>query len=221
MVERVSDGLSLEEYMQKNICEPLGINDMTFFLHARFDMLLRCAETSIRDPEGSGKAVYTDDSFWHEDNDDCLGGAALFTTALEFMKIMHSLLANDGKLLKPETTDLLFQPQLTNKSREELMKFFNKPEVNEQMGALMPLGLQKDHALGGMLLKEDIEGATWRQKGTMTWSGLPNVFWVSHILILLFESFSTNKPLPVHRSRGRALRDVCIAAAGRWRQKVH
>ena len=180
MVERVNGDTPLEEYMQEHIWQPLGIKDMTFFLRNRFDMLLRCADTSTRNTSENGKTVHTNDHSWHEDNDDCFGGTGLFAAAPGFMKILHSLLADDGKLLKPETVDLLFQPQLNdNNTQEAFTAFFRKPSVNEKLGALMPLGLQKSHALGGMLLMEDIPNdAKWRRKGTMTWSGLPNVFWV-------------------------------------------
>lgn len=61
------------------------------------------------------------------------------------------------------------------------MEFFNDPHANRLMGALMPLGLEKDHGLGGLLLMEDTPNAKWRGKGTMTWSGLPKLFWVSQI----------------------------------------
>ena len=178
MVEKVNGGMSLEEYMRKNIWEPLGIKDMTFFLQSHPDLLAKRADTSVRDPEGSGRLIYADDKYWHEDNEDCFGGMALFSTPAEFMKIMHSLLMNDSKLLKPDFVDLLFQPQLSDQSRNALNEFYRDPVANDMMGCLMPLGLEKDHALGGMLLMEDIPDAKWKRKGTMTWSGMPNVFWV-------------------------------------------
>ena len=178
IVERVNGGVSLEKYMQKNIWQPLGITDMTFFLQQRPDMLERRADLSDRAGDGSGKLVYADAQYWHEDYEDCFGGMGLFTTPAEFMKIMHSLVLDDGKLLKPETVELMFQPQLTENSRESLMKFYNDPRTNEMMGSLAPPGLEKDHALGGLLFMENIPDIKRRRKGTMTWSGLPNVFWV-------------------------------------------
>ena len=217
IVERVNGGVSLEKYMQKNIWQPLGITDMTFFLQQRPDMLERRADLSDRAGDGSGKLVYADAQYWHEDYEDCFGGMGLFATPVEFMKIMHSLLLDDGKLLKPETVELLFQPQLTEKSRESLMNFYKDPTINEMMGTMTPLGLRKDYALGGLVLMENIPDVHWRRKGTMTWSGFPNVFWVIEVDSALVRqpltsitSSSIEKqeyaPCTLHRSSHRVTR---------------
>lgn len=116
IVERVNHGISLEKYMQKNIWQPLRITDMTFFLQERPDKVARRADMSVRPEEGKDKLTYADNRYWRKDNDDCFRGMALLITRVEFTKIMYSLLLNDWKLLKPETVDLLFQPQLAEKS---------------------------------------------------------------------------------------------------------
>ena len=180
MVERVNGGISLEDYMRENIWKPLEIKDMTFFLQSRPDLLERRADISVRDPtDGSSKLMYVDDEYWHEDPDDCFGGMALYSTPREFMKVMHSMLVDDGKLLSTEYVNLLFQPQLSDHSRAALNSFYSDPLANRLMGALLPMGVKRDHALGGLLLIEDVPNQNWRRKGTMTWSGLPNFFWVS------------------------------------------
>ena len=50
-----------------------------------------------------------------------MGGIGLYTSMASYIKILHSLLINDGKLLRPETVDkFIFEPQLSASSRESL-----------------------------------------------------------------------------------------------------
>jgi hypothetical protein len=71
----------------------------------------------------------------------------------------------------------MFKPQLSSSSRAYLMKLLKIPELTDSMGLSMPMGINLDHGLAGMLCLEDIKGR--RRNGTMFWSGLPNLFWFS------------------------------------------
>ena len=117
LIERVS-GLTLEEYMRQNLWEPLGIKDMTFQLKSRPDMKERMADMSVRDEE-SGKVRYTGARMTYQDANgeevqDCMGGQGVFTSAEEYIKVLHALLTTDEdeKLLKKETLKEFFTPQL-------------------------------------------------------------------------------------------------------------
>jgi len=83
-------------------------------------------------------------------------------------------LKNDGTLLKKETVDMMFQPQLTPESKEGMAKVLAVPEVNQMMGAA-PEGTTRNWGLGGLLYESSIEG--WRTKGTLSWGGMPNLTW--------------------------------------------
>ncbi|MCJ1308662.1 hypothetical protein MMC25_002315 [Agyrium rufum] len=159
VIERLNGGMNLESYMNKNICEPLGIKGMTFYLQKRPDMIAKRADSSVRNSEGSGTADYADDGYWHEDPTDAFGGNLHYSWK--------------------KSVDLFFEPQLSDAARQSLMKFYEAPMAINMMGSLLPTGVQKDHGLGGILLMEDILNGSWRRKGTTSWSGLPNVFWVS------------------------------------------
>ena len=148
---------------------------MTFHLEKREDLRDRMADMSQRDP-ATGKAVHTANKFWDDPLDDAFGGAGVYASMPDYMKILQSLLNDDGKLLKSETVELMFSPQLSDASRESLMKQSEDPEVNDMLGGL-PLGSAKDCGLAGLLLQEDLKD--WRRKGTMNWGGLPNLYWVS------------------------------------------
>ena len=168
--------MRLEDYMQKNICTPLGITDMTFKLQQRPDMTARRADMSTRD--GNGIPQYEDVNYYHQDSVDCFGGMGIFASPEAFMTFIHSLLRDDGKLLRSETVELLFQPALTSESEKVTNEQIDaRQEIN--LGGLLPLIIKRNHALGGLLIMEDCHGKTWRQQGSMSWGGLPNLYWVS------------------------------------------
>ena len=176
MVERVNDNVSLQEYMKTHVWGPLGIKDMIFHLRERPDLVKRLVDLSERDPSGNGKVRYADDPGFRDDVDDALGGGGVFANAPEYLKVLQSILADDGKLLKSESVEKLFEPHLTKESQQALMKLLEDEQLNNQFGGL-PLGTAKDWSLGGLLIQEDLPG--WRRHNTLTWGGLPNLTWVS------------------------------------------
>lgn len=117
LIERVS-GQELENFMRKNLWEPLGVKDMTFKLKSRPDMKARMADMSTRD-EKTGKVRYTNARMSYLDGDgeevqDCMGGQGVFTTPEEYSKVLHAVLTMDEneKILKKEIVKEFFTPQL-------------------------------------------------------------------------------------------------------------
>ena len=176
LVERLNGNISLEEYMQQNIWGPLGISTMTFFLQKHPELLAKRADMTVRN-ETTGRLEHSEETYWHADPEDAFGGMALYSSPQDFMKVLSSLLMADGKLLSPEATREFSKPQLSDKARGSMTEFLSNERWNLLMGGNMPYGLKKDHALGGLLLAEDVPGGRWRKKGTMAWTGRPNVFW--------------------------------------------
>ena len=89
---------------------------------------------------------------------------------------MRSLLANDEKLLKRETVDSMFEPQLNDDSQKALMEKLQVPAVNNVYGAL-PTAARRNWAFAGLVNCEDIDER--RRAGAVGWIGLPNMNWVS------------------------------------------
>lgn len=117
LIERAS-GVSLEEYMREHLWAPLGIRDMTFNLGRRPDLKDRMADMSGRDVE-SGKVMVSGERQSYLDADgseirDCCGGQGVFTSAEEYFKVLRAVLTleEDGKLLRKETVEEFFRPQL-------------------------------------------------------------------------------------------------------------
>ncbi|KAF5358955.1 hypothetical protein D9758_004909 [Tetrapyrgos nigripes] len=186
VVERLSGCATLGEYFAKHIWGPLGANenDWTFrpqnWLgkpgYSRVEMQMRQPDGSMKEAkvmplptpglyDGSGKF----DS----------GGGGLYMKPVDFMKLLESLMLNDEVLLRKETRDQMFIPQLQdNKDLMAGVEWRGKmqpPFCENPFLAGLPLGTQINWGLGGMLMMENIEGK--RKPGTMWWDGLPNLFW--------------------------------------------
>lgn len=176
LIETVT-GMDLEEYMEQHICEPLGITDMTFKLQQRPDLLSRRADQTRRNT-ADGSLQYDDCVYFRYDAEECWGGQGVFTSPRSFMQVISSLMRRDEILLRPETVELMFQPAL-NAQLEELMNrhMDSTPHIN--YGGPMPMVIKRNFGLGGIIAMEDLDGATWRRRGSLTFGGGPNIVWVS------------------------------------------
>lgn len=105
VLEKVS-GTTLEEWVRRRICEPLGLDVMTYFPERVPALKRRMAALSLRHswtqafgywPPEAGGAVR-----------DCMGGEGLHATVPDLLAVTHSLLIDDGCLLRPETTAMMF-----------------------------------------------------------------------------------------------------------------
>lgn len=120
------------------------------------------------------KVEWTDELAYDDPTEDEYGGAGAIGSAGEYMKILDSILANDGKLLKAETVDLAFTPQLTGGAEKALDEWFSSPFFWDIFSS-QPKGTKLNHGLVGGLVMDDVEGSL--RRGTATWSGLPNLLW--------------------------------------------
>ncbi|PVH77952.1 beta-lactamase/transpeptidase-like protein [Cadophora sp. DSE1049] len=182
MVERVAN-MSLEAYQQKNIWGPLGVKSFSFFPRTKLHLMAKMTDMSDREggvtmfgtaADPNGKMVHREgNEIWNSGAETCAGGAGGYGAPLDYQRLLHSILADDGKLLKSETVKEMFTPQLTDASRATLMEILKLPEVNKTFGGL-PLGTKVDWGLGGMMTMEDVGS---RRNGTMFWGGYPNLMW--------------------------------------------
>lgn len=183
LVEKLT-GQSLEDYMKQHIWDPLGLKDITFWPNGRSEQFAdRRAAMSIRD-ERTGKAVqsrrYID---LNAGLVEAAGGQGAFATMSDYMEIVYSLLADDERLLKKATTEIMFQPQLSSTSKAALLQSFKYPEW--AIGSF-PDTEEYDMGLGGVLI--DGNKHPYRKRGAMLWSGAPNLIWVSFSSAILVVS---------------------------------
>ncbi|KAK6387029.1 hypothetical protein LTS17_000294 [Exophiala oligosperma] len=174
MVERVS-GKKLGEYMRENIFDVLGMASTTFRPWDHPVTMARMGGRTWRD-HATGK-VTLDRSGWFSESErptEDYGGGGAYSCATDYVKVLMSLLMDDGKLLKSETVNEFFKPQV--KDATSLQKELTTGPIS--IGATN--GLPKEdckfnYALGGALCTNGIAGHCGR--GMMFWSGLPNSFW--------------------------------------------
>ncbi|KAI0888556.1 beta-lactamase family protein [Annulohypoxylon maeteangense] len=171
VVEKLS-GMSLDEYMRKNIWEPLGAESSVFLPDQHPSINARRVSMAFRkDPEGPAvekpeiPTVTTGLKV-------PFGGHGLFSTMPDYFKLVYSLLMDDQKLLKKETAALIFQPQLTPASKEELNKFMETPEMKITFPS--PPN-DYDFGLGGLLIVGEAH-PYWR-KGALMWGGAASLNW--------------------------------------------
>lgn len=173
IVERVT-GKSLCERMQQRIFDPLKIDDAQFYPVTREDLRSRLVDLNPDDPDAQGRAVLGGGGDMNKRTRGDFGGHGLFMSGASYVKILRSLLASDGKLLKPSTVDDMFQHHLNAQATAGHQGALASPagvyfrvgiDTNTQMG----------HGLGGLLTLEDVDG--WYGAHTMSWGGGMTLAW--------------------------------------------
>ena len=202
LIERVTKQ-TLEEHMKKHIFEPLGTTTITFFPYANPALKDKVPALTTRNPEGT--LVLHTEPFINTGSKDCFGGHGAYATMQDYLKIQRSLLANDGKLLKPETVETMFTPQLSPESKAGLKAWRKSPYGAFAIGENDP-GIEADWGLGGILFLEDDRGR--RKKGTLNWGGVSNTFWLIDREADLAVTFGTQVLPPGDKATGETITEV-------------
>ncbi|KAH6664619.1 beta-lactamase [Halenospora varia] len=167
IVERVT-GKTLGERMHERIFGPLGIADAQFFPVTREDLRARLVDLNPDDPDALGRAVLGGAGEMNKLTKGDFGGHGMFMTAPDYVKVLHSLLANDGKILKPATVHDMFKHHLGPEATATHQAALASP-----MGGFFRVGTAPDskagHGLGGLLTLQDVDG--WYGEHTLTWGG--------------------------------------------------
>ncbi|KAK2052319.1 beta-lactamase [Colletotrichum caudatum] len=167
LIENVT-GKSLEEYMRENIWDPIGAASFTFDIGTARPKMWGM---NARD-KNTGKIILHRGRDLNQGVTEYLGGQGSYGSAPDVMRVLQSLLVNDGKLLRPSTTGEMFKPQLSAKAKKALLEAMEEPEW--AVGHF-PVTREYDWGLGGLLV--DGHNHPNRQNGTLMWSGASNVFW--------------------------------------------
>ena len=173
IVERVT-GRTLGERMQERMFDPLGINDAQFFPVTREDLRARLVDLNPDDPEALGRAVLGGGGEMNKRGRGDFGGHGLFMSGASFVKILHSLLSNDGKLLQPTTVDDMFNNHLSPQAAAGHQAKLNGP-IGSHFNVGVNTGAKLGYGLGGLLTLEDIDG--WYGERTLTWGGGLTLTW--------------------------------------------
>ncbi|KFZ04156.1 hypothetical protein V502_10364, partial [Pseudogymnoascus sp. VKM F-4520 (FW-2644)] len=182
LIERLSGAPSLGAYMKEHIWDPLGITHATFHLASRPDMKNQLMDMSTRDADG--KVVPSALASWWADRTFDSGGAGMYITPGDYAKVLCAILRNDGTLLKLETMELLFEPQLGPEVQQTFESTLYDNGGAPVFSSGLPRSARTTQALGGTVCREDVYGdvnggeGKRRGKGSLNWGGLPNTLWM-------------------------------------------
>ncbi|KAF9895102.1 hypothetical protein FE257_000004 [Aspergillus nanangensis] len=180
-------GLSLNEYLQLHVLQPLGIENMSMIpssemreklAHMHFrandgklyprDHLLRAP--LVVDPAKAGEIFNS-------------GGGGMFAKPQEYCKVLAVLL-NDGtcprtgvQLLKAKTVEEMFRnqiPQFPNYGRQGIPA--SKADLTNPIPELYPVPGDPPQGWGLSFMLSN-GGLTGRSTGTAFWAGLANLWW--------------------------------------------
>jgi CubicO group peptidase (beta-lactamase class C family) len=174
VIERLTKS-TLEDYMKSHIWDPLGLKTMTFFPSRTAGLEERVPLLSVRGPDG--KLYPFKEPFITTGVTGCFGGSGGYSALGEYRTFLLSLLHNDGKLLRPDSVDELFRPQLTTTQAQAYKQYLLSPGGSFFIGEFLAEKYEHDWAFGGVVFVQGYEDGR-RRAGTLSWGGVANTFWM-------------------------------------------
>jgi CubicO group peptidase (beta-lactamase class C family) len=176
VVERLT-GMTLGEFVRKRVCAPLGIeaDDVQFYPVKGDAVRERLVDLNPEDPEGLGRAVLNGTGELNKRSQGHFGGHGLFMTGKDYIKVLRSLLANDGKLLRPETVEQMFRNSIGPGAEAGHRATMENHPGADFFRVGVDRGTKVGYGLSGLLTLEDVEG--WYGEGTLTWGGGMTFTW--------------------------------------------
>jgi CubicO group peptidase (beta-lactamase class C family) len=172
LVEVIS-GLTLEQYFQRNILEPLGMKDTSFLQpEEKFDRLVGQYNKL---PDGRMQGV---PRVQPPPTQAFNGGGGLFSTAPDYVRFMQMFLRYGmagvtGEILKGRTLQMMAENQIGGLTAGKLKTY--QPNVSADVDT-DPGGADK-WGLGFAINPTRLEGR--RSAGSLTWAGIFNTyFWI-------------------------------------------
>ena len=175
LVEQAS-GTRLDEYFRKHLLQPLGIDETEIsFFPVKEGLGDRMPDLNPKDPRGVGLMAGMGRNVHGEDGlTTCFGGQGAYASCEAYISILHSILSNDGKLLRKETVNAMFSPQLEPVPLEALAAVLEGPiGIYFNNGTS---GKDSDFGLGGLLVGQD-EADAGLGKGSVVWGGGVSNIW--------------------------------------------
>ncbi len=174
IVEQVSN-TKLDAYIRSHILKPLDIaeTELSFF-PIKEGLGHRMVDLNPKDPLGEGLSVGNGLKVHIENDSTCYGGQGAYATGETYVKILHSLLVDDGKLLSKESVAEMTSPQLEAPTKAALDVVLNGP-----LGMIAGMGTttaNRDYGLSGLLVMEEGDGSGMG-KGALAWGGGINSAW--------------------------------------------
>jgi CubicO group peptidase (beta-lactamase class C family) len=196
IIEAVS-GQKLGIYLHDHVLAPLGMKDTAFRISP--SMRTRLAKVHQRGEDGALTAQQFEIP---QEPEFEMGGGGLYSTASDYLKFIRMILnkgkAQDGRVLKAETVDLMSRNQMGDLS-VRLLKTAIPSVTND--AEFFP-GMRKTWGLSFMINTE--KAPTGRSPGSLAWAGMANTYYwidptkgVGGVYITQVFPFADHKSLPL------------------------
>ncbi|GAA5924047.1 serine hydrolase domain-containing protein [Sporobolomyces koalae] len=175
-------GVPFNQYLEKNLFEPLGIKDMTFENPSnRVDMATIPPRPTNAEPDAPAPPyTFSDMNFPHN---IAWGGAGVSGSAKSYLTVLRMILLGGvspvdrtKRILQQATVDSMFVPRLEG---EGIMKSF-LPFVEERSDPWSHKSGKQfegcNHGYAGLLCGSGFPSG--RSQGALAWSGAASTFWV-------------------------------------------
>jgi CubicO group peptidase (beta-lactamase class C family) len=197
VIEAVS-GAPLDEFLRRNILDPLAMIDTSYSVPPEQEARLVAAHRRLGDDTIAKEANQPPPAF-----SPPAGGGGLTSTAADYTRFTRMLL-NDGaldgvRILAPETVELMGQNQIGTLSVSALKSAL--PDRSRDF-AFVADGRDK-FGLGFLITADEVEGK--RSPGSLSWGGISNTyFWVDRargiagVILMQFLPFADPHALAVY-----------------------
>jgi CubicO group peptidase (beta-lactamase class C family) len=175
LVARLTN-MSFEDYVERNIAKPLNITSFTWHLNRKPTVREKLMRMSTRQDDGALTDGPT--PMWPDDPVAEGGGAGMYANVYDYTRVLSDLLKPSPILLSKSMVDAMFSPQFPEGSLAA-KGLVDNGEVAYvcTLDASME-GVTPNIGLGGMFLMEHVDRENYfKPKGTLCWSGLPNLQW--------------------------------------------
>ena len=174
LIEKLT-GAFFDDFVYENVLSRVGVPKGAITFHpGRFDEPVFDVMAGMTERNAETGKFEHKETEYDRDNEG-FGGEGLYGGMGEYMKIMYSILMDDGKILKPETAKWLFEPLLRPTEKKAMNELMKNPDW--AVGHI-PSGIDYDWSAGGLLSMSG-EGLGNRKKKFLQWGGAWNLSWVS------------------------------------------
>ncbi len=165
LVEKISD-LTLEEYFQRNILKPLGMNDTSYILpESKFDRLI---STWRRQPDG---VLKEDTRTMPAPPKAYNGGGGLYSTPVDYIRFTQMILRKGQKILQPKTVEMMAKNQIGSLTAGRL-----KSQIPARSSDVdLHPGADDKWGYGFLINTSPYTGG--RSAGSLAWAGIENTFY--------------------------------------------
>jgi CubicO group peptidase (beta-lactamase class C family) len=178
----ILSGLTLEEFMQKNIFAKLDMRDTTFRPEHRDTYLTRKMEHATRDPKTGALIAGGGHHLLALPAKDCIGGMGLYSTPSDLVKVLKEILAGGGNIVKRESVAEMLKSQLNEETNAAFMAVIDG-RAKYHLRQTWPDGSEGTFGLSSSINLNDFAGR--RLKNSSNWAGSSGMHAVSILSCLL------------------------------------